>query len=71
MYVLLCIRTDLFKVEDVLTLFPSTSKYLMDKNVWLNELFDEFLQFSFAIALKDLLPTIQYCATYFILPLSF
>lgn len=71
MYVILGIRTHLFKLNDVLENFPRSSKYLFDHSIWLNELFNDFLQFSFGVGLSDLLPTIQYCSTYLILPLSF
>ena len=51
--------------------FPSSSQYLVDKEVTLNETFNKFLNFSFNIFLCDLHPTIQYCASFFILPLTF
>ena len=71
MYVLLGLRVQLFRVEEVLESFPRSSKYLFDPKNWLNDMFSEFLQYSFGFSLADLLPTIQYCSTYFILPLSF
>lgn len=43
---------------------------LDDENLF-NDLFMNFLQTSFNIMLIDLLPTVQYCATYFILPLNY
>jgi hypothetical protein len=43
---------------------------LDDENPF-NDLFMNFLQTSFSIMLIDLLPTVQYCATYFILPFNY
>ncbi|MBS1889966.1 MAG: hypothetical protein JST59_01625 [Actinobacteria bacterium] len=71
MYVLLGLRTQLFRVEDVLESFPRTSKYIFDEENWLNDLFNEFVSSEFGFLLADLLPSIQYCSTYFLLPLSF
>ena len=43
----------------------------MDETNLFNDLFSNFLQTSFGIVLIDLLPTIQYCATYLILSTNF
>jgi hypothetical protein len=44
---------------------------MLDDDKLFNELFMNFLQTSFNIVLIDLLPTVQYCATYFILPFNY
>lgn len=48
--------------------FPRSSLYLFNEKNVFNDLFGSFLEFAFGIMLFDLLPTVQYCATYFILP---
>jgi hypothetical protein len=37
----------------------------------LNTIYSKFLEFTFGIMLLDLLPSIQFCATFFILPMNF
>lgn len=41
---------------------------MLDHDNNFNDLFRSFVEFAFGILLFDLLPTVQYCATYFILP---
>jgi hypothetical protein len=43
----------------------------MDPDSLFNDIFADFLEYSFGFNLIDLLPTIQYLCTFFILPLNF
>jgi hypothetical protein len=60
-----------FKLKDIVQVFPRTSTYMLNDESLFNDLFMNFLQTSFNIVLIDLLPTVQYCATYFILPFNY
>lgn len=51
--------------------FPRSSRYLTSHTSEFNYLYDSFVNYCFGMLLVDLLPTVQYAATYFILPLSF
>jgi hypothetical protein len=48
--------------------FPHSSLYLLDEKNMFTDFFDNFLKFTFGFEILDLLPTIQYCASYFSLP---
>lgn len=61
----------IFKTKEITHDFPRSSLYLLDEDNLFNDLFMNFLNESFNIALIDLLPTVQYTATYFILPMSY
>lgn len=71
MYLVLGRSFNQFKTKEVISEFPRSSLYLLDETNLFNDLFSNFLQTSFGIVLIDLLPTIQYCATYFILSMNF
>jgi hypothetical protein len=45
--------------------FPGSSLYLVEENPEYNDLFRSFLEHVFGFSLFDILPTVQYCATYF------
>lgn len=60
-----------FKTKEITNEFPRSSLYLLDEDNLFNDLFITFLQESFNLTLIDLLPTVQYTATYFILPMNF
>lgn len=60
-----------FPVKKIATQFPSTSLYLLDEESVFNDLYRSFVDFTFAFTPFDLLPTVQYCATYFILTMNF
>lgn len=61
----------IFTQEEIWREFPTSSLYLLDQENLFNDLFMEFLQKSFNVMLIDLLPTVQYCATYYGLTLNF
>lgn len=60
-----------FTVEQIYEEFPSSSLYLLDQEYAFNDLFGDFLLYSFGFQLIDLLPSIQYASTFFKLPLNF
>lgn len=47
MYLILGLKTNQFKGSDVTEKFPTSSSYLTDEKVTLNETFNNFLRFSF------------------------
>lgn len=69
MYILIGKEISLFTQNQVLHEFPHSSHYLLDKDNMFNDLFCNFLESTFNSLLVDLLPEIQYCATYMCLPL--
>jgi hypothetical protein len=71
MYLVLGHGMGIFKQEEIWKEFPRSSLYLLDEDNLFNDLFMNFLQTSFNIMLIDLLPTVQYCATYYGLTLNF
>jgi hypothetical protein len=71
MYLVLGKEMGDFKLKEIVHNFPRTSTYMLDDENLFNDLFMNFLQTSFNIMLIDLLPTVQYCATYFILPFNY
>ena len=52
-------------------MFPRSSRYLTNPTNDYNDLFGNFVMYCFGSHLDDLLPTVQYAATYFSLPLSY
>lgn len=70
MYVLLGKYFKNFTAQQIFEEFPRNSRYLLDSDCAFNELFGNFLIYSFGFELTDLLPTIQYIATYIRLPIS-
>jgi hypothetical protein len=70
MYLVIGCKVQEFHPKQVASDFPYSSLYLLSDTSY-NDLFSNFLETTFNLPLIDLLPTIQYCATYFILPLSF
>ena len=59
-----------FTLDQIVYEFPHSSLYLLDESFAFNDLFGGFLQQCFAVALLDLLPTIQYISTYFNLKIN-
>lgn len=68
MYLYLGRELKFFNNREIVNNFPQSSLYLLDEENPFNGLFDQFLTFTFGFNLMDLLPTIQYCASYFSLP---
>ena len=69
-YIILLIRLNLYDKDLVASKFPTSSQFLLEKSTF-NEFFSDFLRDSFSQQLEDLLPMIQYCATFVILHLNF
>jgi hypothetical protein len=69
-YLILVMRLNLYTKQKVISLFPNSSQYLKEDSHF-NEFFKRFLLDSFNQDLDDLLPNIQYAATFVILPLKF
>lgn len=69
MYVLLGKYFKQFSAQQIFEEFPRNSSYLLDKTSAFNDLFGNFLTYSFGFELTDLLPSIQYISTYIKLPL--
>jgi len=68
MYVLLGKYFNQFNSNQMFEQFPDNDYYLHPSNQF-NNLFGNFLLYSFGFELKDILPSIQYVATYVKLPL--
>lgn len=71
MYIILGKHFKQFTVQQIFEEFPKSSLYLIDQQHMFNDLFGDFLIYSFGFQLADLLPTIQYASTFFKLPLNF
>lgn len=69
MYVLLGKELNQFSKDKIVEEFPCSSLYLLDESFAFNDLFAKFMNECFAMSLLDLLPTIQYVATFFGLPI--
>ncbi len=72
-YLVLVMRLNIHPKETVVSVFPNSSQFLLEKSVF-NDFFSKFLRDSFSHELNDLLdllPNIQYGATFAILPLKF
>jgi len=70
MYILLGKYFKNFTSNQIFEQFPRNSFYLLDKTSEFNDLFGNFLLYSFGFELNDLLPSIQYTSTYVRLPIS-
>lgn len=60
-----------FSAQQIYEEFPKSSLYLIDQQYAFNDLFGDFLLYSFGFQLVDLLPSIQFASTFFKLPLNF
>jgi len=69
MYILLGKQFGQFTEDQILEEFPTSSQYLLDTEFAYNNLFSHFLEYYFSLSLCGILPTIQYCSTFFSLPL--
>ena len=69
-YIILNIKLRIFKEDEIVQIFPKSSQYLL-KPTQFNSFYWKFLKQSFGFSLQDLLPTVQYCATFLFLPLDF
>ena len=71
MYLILGKHFGQFSLQQIVEQFPYSSQYLLNPKYSFNDLFGEFLLFSFGFQLIDLLPSIQYASRFFQLPLNF
>lgn len=71
MYMVLGKHFKQFTPEQIFEEFPKSSLYLLDEDYAFNDLFGDFLLYSFGFQLIDLLPSIQYASTYFKIQLNF
>lgn len=65
MYILLGREFQQFTTEVIVNDFPNSSGYLLDEAFAYNNLFGMYLQECFGVELPNLLPTIQFVATFF------
>ena len=71
LYLLLGVYFQQFERDQIFNDFPCSSLFLFQDHNGYNTLFNDFLNKSFGYALVDLLPTIQYCATFFKLKMNY
>jgi hypothetical protein len=71
MYLLIGREMLIFNTQDILEEFPCSSLYLIDESSDFNDLFGSFVEHVFGFSLLDILPSVQYCATFFGLSFSF
>ena len=65
MYLILGKNMKEFTLKQIIDQFPFTSNYLISNKIKFNYFFSEFLTFCFGFEIFELLPTIQYVATFF------
>ena len=63
MYLIVGVDLEFFTMAEALHEFPCSSHYLLRDDCF-NDLFSHFLASTFNCLLQELLPTVQYCATY-------
>jgi hypothetical protein len=71
MYLIIGKHINEFTPQEIFEEFGESSHYLFESRNSYNDLFSDFLLYSFGFQLLDLLPSIQYASTYFALPLNF
>lgn len=71
LYLLIGQEMGIFNSKEIVMDFPGSSLYLVEENPEYNDLFRSFLEHVFGFSLFDILPTVQYCATYFDLVYTF
>lgn len=71
LYLLIGRELTFFKSKEIVEEFPCSSLYLLDEGNEFNELFRNFVESVFGFSLFEILPTVQYCATYFDLGFSY
>jgi len=70
LYILLSICYGNYSIIEVLEVFTSSSRFLIESN-WLNNTFKDFLSKTFEFSLEDLLPGIQYVAQFVDMPFEY
>jgi hypothetical protein len=71
MYLLLGMELAIFNSAQIVKEFPGSSLYLLDDNSEFNDIFRAFVEQCFGFSLFEILPTVQYAATYFEMVLSY
>lgn len=71
LYLLIGREMKIFNNKEIVEEFPRSSLYLLDEGNEFNDLFRAFVEHVFGFSLPDILPTVQYCATYFCLNFSY
>ena len=71
MYLLLGKHYKQFSAEQILEEFPRSSYFLINEEIEFNVLFQDFLIYSFGFQLCELLPSVQYASTFFILKMNY
>ena len=69
MYLILGKDLQEFSLQQIIEDFPFTSNYLINNKINFNYAFAKFLTYCFGFELFELLPTIQFVATFFGLPI--
>ena len=67
-YILLGMRMNFYTTEQVIREFPCSSLYLLDESSQMNQIFKLFLNRYLDLELMELLPTVQYVSTFFLMP---
>jgi hypothetical protein len=70
LYLLLGKEFNEFSKKKIVNEFPRTSTYFLEETAF-NNMFAYFLSESFALQMREILPSVQYLATYFGLPLTY
>ncbi len=70
LYLTLLVRLELHEPKTIAGNFRSNSKFILDGSPF-NRYFSKFLEDSFNFPLKDILPAVQYCSIFVILPVDF
>lgn len=71
MYLIIGVKLAGFTYEEIHQVFPRVSHYLLDQTSYFNDLFLNFVLSSFGMNLMEILPSVQYTASYFNLTLTY
>lgn len=65
MYLIIGKQLKIYNIKQITSEFPGSSLYLLDESNELNNLFRAFVEQIFGFTLFDILPVVQYAATFF------
>ena len=71
MYLVLGKQCGVFTLQQITKEMPQSSLYLLNESSDFNALFGDFVSYCFEYSLPDLLPAVQYAATFFGLPMNY
>lgn len=71
MYLILGKHLGAFTVEQIFTELSQSSSYLLNATNPINGLFGDFALYCFEFKLADILPSVQYASTYFLLQMIY